>query len=155
MIENLDPEYFMNLAFHLSKKAFEIDEVPVGAVIIYKNQVIGTGYNKKENDNLVTSHAELIAINEASKTLNNWRLIDCEMYVTLEPCPMCAGAIIQSRLSKVFYGAKNTNYGSFESILRLQDYYPDSKNIQIFSGLMEEEVVKLLKHFFRKKVNKK
>lgn len=151
-LENIN---YMNIAFNLSRKAFEIDEVPVGAIIVRDNQIIGVGYNRKEKDNSVTSHAELIAINEASKYINNWRLNDCEMYITLEPCPMCAGAIIQSRISKIFYGAKNPNYGSFESVLKLQNYYPDSKNIEIIGGLMQEEISQMLKDFFRNKIKLK
>jgi tRNA(adenine34) deaminase len=150
-----DDFYYMNIAFEFAKKALDLDEVPVGAIIVFDNKIIASQFNKKEHDHLVTSHAELIAINQASNYLNNWRLNNCKMYVTLEPCPMCAGAIIQSRIQKIFYGAKNPNYGSFESVLRLQDYYPDSKNIEISGGIMEAEISEMLKNFFRNKLNKK
>lgn len=156
-ISDLEPgkidNYYMSEAFKYAQKAFDIAEVPVGAIIVYKNQIIAAQYNKKETDNLVTSHAELLAINQASNHLKNWRLNDCTMYVTLEPCPMCAGAIIQSRISKIVYGAKNPNYGSFSSVISLHEYYPDAKNLEIISGIMETENINIMKSFFRKKIN--
>lgn len=148
---NLD-NYYMNYAFELSKKAYSLNEVPVGAIIVLNGEIIAEGYNQKESNNSVISHAEIIAIENASKYLNNWRLNQCQMYVTLEPCPMCAGAIIQSRISKIVYGTNNPNYGSFNSIIDLHKYYPDSKNLQIQSGIMDKEISELLKSFFRKKI---
>lgn len=145
--------FYMNIAFENAKKAYELEEVPVGAVIVYKDEIIASEYNKKETENLVTSHAEILAINNASKYLSNWRLNECTMYVTLEPCPMCAGAIIQSRIPKIIYGAKNFNYGSFESVLKLHEFYPDSKNIEIRGGVMEQETTEIMKNFFRRKIN--
>ncbi len=151
-IYQTDTDYMVE-AFNCAKIAYDIDEVPVGAIIIYQNKIIASQFNKKEKDNCVTSHAELMAINQASNYLNNWRLNNCIMYVTLEPCPMCAGAIIQSRISKLVYGAKNPNYGSFESVIDLHKYYPDAKNLEVISGVMEIESIEIMKSFFRKKLN--
>lgn len=145
-------DYYMRIAFDLAKKALDLNEVPVGAIIVLDGEIISQGYNRKESDNCVIAHAEMIAIQQASKYLNNWRLNRCEMYVTLEPCPMCTGAIIQSRISKITYGSKNPNYGSLESVLNLQNYYPDAKNISLKSGIMNDEISEMLKNFFRKKL---
>lgn len=145
-------DYYMRIAFDLAKKALDLNEVPVGAIIVLDGKIISQGYNRKESDNCVIAHAEMIAIQQASKYLNNWRLNRCEMYVTLEPCPMCTGAIIQSRISKITYGSKNPNYGSLESVLNLQNYYPDAKNISLKSGIMNDEISEMLKNFFRKKL---
>lgn len=143
--------FYMQKAFEMAEKAYQLDEVPVGAIIVCNDQIIASQYNQKETDKNVCSHAELLAIDQASKALDNWRLNNCIMYVTLEPCPMCAGAIIQSRISKVVYGAKNPNYGSFHSVISLNEYYPDARNIQVVNGIMEEENINIMKSFFRKK----
>ncbi|MEK7431614.1 MAG: nucleoside deaminase [Cyanobacteriota bacterium] len=147
---NLD---YMSLAFEEAKKAYEKNEVPVGAIIVYKDTIIASAYNQKFEKKDTLAHAEIIAIQEAQIYLKTWRLNDCSLYVTLEPCPMCAGAIIQSRISNVFYGAKNNAYGSFGTVVSLEKLFPDSKNLQIVSGVMEEESSKLMKDFFRKKLH--
>ena len=107
---------YMIEALKEAKKAFELGEVPIGAVIVKDNKIISRAFNKKESSNLATSHAEILAINKACKKLNNWRLLDCTLYVTVEPCLMCCGAIIQSRIKKVVYGTSNEYYGAVESI---------------------------------------
>ena len=124
-------KYFINQAYKEALKALYIDEVPVGAIIVKDNKIIARAHNLKESLNLSTAHAEIIAINKASKRLKTWHLDDCIMYVTLEPCVMCAGAIIQSRIKKVVYGAKSYQDGAIESALKLYDtkgfnHYPET-----------------------------
>ena len=124
-------KYFINQAYKEALKALYIDEVPVGAIIVKDNKIIARAHNLKESLNLSTAHAEIIAINKASKKLKTWHLDDCIMYVTLEPCVMCAGAIIQSRIKKVVYGAKSYQDGAIESALKLYDtkgfnHYPET-----------------------------
>lgn len=124
-------KYFMNQAYKEAMKALCIDEVPVGAVIVKDNKIIARAHNLKETLNLSTAHAEILAINKASKKLKTWHLDDCIMYVTLEPCVMCAGAIIQSRIKKVVYGAKSYQDGAIESALNLYNtkgfnHYPET-----------------------------
>ena len=124
-------KYFINQAYKEALKALYIDEVPVGAIIVKDNKIIARAHNLKESLNLSTAHAEIIAINKASKKLKTWHLDDCIMYVTLEPCVMCAGAIIQSRIKKVVYGAKSYQDGAIEIALKLYDtkgfnHYPET-----------------------------
>ena len=124
-------KYFINQAYKEALKTLYIDEVPVGAIIVKDNKIIARAHNLKESLNLSTAHAEIIAINKASKKLKTWHLDDCIMYVTLEPCVMCAGAIIQSRIKKVVYGAKSYQDGAIESALKLYDtkgfnHYPET-----------------------------
>ena len=124
-------KYFINQAYKEALKALYIDEVPVGAIIVKDNKIIARAHNLKESLNLSTAHAEILAINKASKKLKTWHLDDCVMYVTLEPCVMCAGAIIQSRIKRVVYGAKSYQDGAIESALKLYDtkgfnHYPET-----------------------------
>ena len=119
-------DLFMQMALEEAKKAYNKDEVPVGAVIVYDNKVISKCHNNMKKKNNITNHAEIDAIIEASRIFNDWRLNDCEMYVTLEPCPMCAGAILNSRIKKIYIGAKsniNSNKMIVESILQNSEYY--------------------------------
>jgi len=134
-------EYYMKLAIQQAKKAYKYEEVPVGAVIVKNNKIIAKAYNKKEKTKNVAKHAEIIAISKACKKLKNWRLDDCEIYVTMEPCMMCCGAIEQSRIKKIIYGAKNENYGSTELL----------KNIEIISQVCEKECRELVQSFFKKR----
>lgn len=145
-------EYYMELAIQQAEIAYSIGEVPVGGLIIYNNQIIATAYNKKEINNNSLDHAEIILIGEASKKLDRWRLTDCIMYITLEPCPMCAGAIIQSRISKLVFGANNKKYGSFGSVINLENYYPDAKNLTIEKGVLQDKISIMMKKFFRNKL---
>ena len=140
---------FMNAALKEADKAFTKDEVPIGAVIVKDNKIIARGYNQKENKNSPIKHAEIIAIEKACKKLNNWRLNDCDMYITLEPCSMCAGAIINSRIRKIYIGAMEQNSGACGSKLNLlQDYNFETK-VEIETGVMGEECQKVLKSFFK------
>ncbi|MFN8670822.1 MAG: nucleoside deaminase [Candidatus Sericytochromatia bacterium] len=142
---------YMILALKKAKISYIKNEVPVGAIIVFENKVIATGYNKKDSKNDITAHAEIEAIKKAQKKLGTWRLNNCSLYVTLEPCPMCAGAIIQSRVSKIVYGAKNNFYGSFGTIIALEKLFPDAKNIEIIHDVLSDECSDLLKKFFSEK----
>ena len=130
-----------------AKKAFELGEVPIGAVIVKDNKIISRAFNKKESSNLATSHAEILAINKACKKLNNWRLLDCTLYVTVEPCLMCCGAIIQSRIKKVVYGTSNEYYGAVESIDNTLKKY----NIEVENNILQNECSNIMKEFFKKR----
>lgn len=143
--------FYMNKALELAVKAAEIGEVPVGAVVVKKStgEIVGEGYNRRETDKLSTAHAEIIALENASKKLGGWRLIDCELYVTLEPCPMCAGAIINSRIERVVFGAKDYKAGSCGSVVNLFEL-PYNHKPQLAAGVMEEECSRVLSEFFRK-----
>ena len=134
-------EYYMSVALKEAKKACKKEEVPVGAIIVKNNKIIAKAYNKKEKTKNVIKHAEIIAISKASKKMKNWRLENCEIYVTMEPCMMCCGAIQQSRIKKIIYGVKNENYGFTDQL----------KNIEIISGISEKECKELVQTFFRKK----
>lgn len=123
------------------------NDIPVGAVIVKDGKIIAKAHNTKEKDNDITSHAEILTIRQAEKTLNNWRLDECELYVTLEPCPMCGWAILQSRISKVYFGSYDSNYGAF-SKLKLNNY--TNSNIKIYGGISEDKCNELLDKFFKK-----
>lgn len=130
-----------------ANKAFKIGEVPIGAVIVKDDKIISRAFNKKESSNLATSHAEILAINKACKKLNNWRLLDCTLYVTVEPCLMCCGAIIQSRIKKVVYGTSNEYYGAVESIDNTLKKY----NIEVENNILQNECSNIMKEFFKKR----
>lgn len=122
------------------------NEIPVGAIILKDGRVIAQAVNKKERDNDVTCHAEILAIREASQKLGRWRLEDCEMYVTLEPCPMCAWAIVQSRLKAVYFGSYDTQYGALGSKTDLRTLV--NSKLKVYGGIMEQECDKILEKFF-------
>ena len=140
---------FMIEALKEAKKAYKKNEVPIGAIIVKDNKIIARAYNKKEKNNIATHHAEILAINKACRKIKNWRLNDCTLYVTVEPCVMCCGAIIQSRIKKVVYGISNKNYGGIESIETIFD----NTNISIEKGIMQEECLAILQKFFNEKRN--
>ena len=142
-------EKFMKEALKEAKKAYNINEVPVGAVIVNDGKIIARGYNKKETENNSLNHAELIAIKKASKKLNSWRLTNCIMYVTLEPCSMCAGALIQSRIKKLVIGTMDEKTGACGSVLNLLEDYEFNHKIQIEKGILEKECSLILKNFFK------
>ena len=135
-------------------KAEEKGEVPVGAVIVYNGKIISRGHNKREQKKNSLCHAEIIAINNACKKLNNFRLEDCEMYVTLEPCLMCSGAIIQARIKKIVYGASDKKYGMAGTVFNAFDLKSNHK-VEIENGILKEECSELLTNFFKKIRNKK
>ncbi|MEE1186057.1 MAG: nucleoside deaminase [Acutalibacteraceae bacterium] len=140
---------FMKCALQQAKKAYLLGEVPVGAVIVKDNKIISVGHNRRETDNNALSHAETEAIYSACKALGTWRLNDCSMYVTLEPCPMCAGAIINARLKAVYYGASDENAGALGSVINMFDM-PFSHRPHIYKGLFIDECSKILSDFFTK-----
>lgn len=142
-------EEYMRQAIDLAKIAMTQDEVPVGAIIVRDDKVIARAYNTREKDKNALYHAEIKAIDEACKALGGWRLVGCTMYVTLEPCPMCAGAIVNSRIEKVVYGAPDNKAGAFGTMINLTDY-PLFKP-EIVGGVLKEECAQLLSTFFKSK----
>lgn len=144
-----DKEYFMKEALKEAKKAYKKLEVPVGVVIVKDNKIIARGYNQKEMKNNPIKHAEIIAIEKACKKLNNWRLNDCEMYVTLEPCPMCAGAIINSRIKKVYIGAVQEKTGACGSKVNLIEKYNSETKIDTEFGILQDKCLELVQDFFK------
>lgn len=142
-------EKFMWQAIKEAQKAYSLGEVPVGAVIVKDNKIVACAYNRKETGKDTTKHAEILAIQKASKKLETWRLLDCEMYVTLEPCSMCAGAMIQSRLKKVYIGAMDPKTGACGSVLNLLQDYQFNHQVEVESGVLEVECEELLKQFFK------
>ncbi|MEG0485232.1 MAG: tRNA adenosine(34) deaminase TadA [Oscillospiraceae bacterium] len=138
---------YMRLAINEAQKAAEIGEVPIGAVIVRNGEVISAAHNTRECEKNATHHAELLAIDAACKALGGWRLMDCELYVTLEPCPMCAGAIINSRIKRVIYGAKDVKAGCCGSVANLFAM-PFNHEPRLQSGVLESECTQLLQSFF-------
>ncbi len=145
--EHLDIEY-MRLAIEEAKKSLAIEEVPVGAVVICEGEVVSAAFNTRETEKNAIRHAEVTAISRACEKLGGWRLHKCELYVTLEPCPMCAGAIVNSRIKRVVYGAKDTKAGAFGTVLDL-NAFPLNHKPEIVSGVCEEECAALLSDFFK------
>lgn len=139
----------MEKAMELAKLAADEGEVPVGAVITLNGEIVGTGRNRREKDKNALAHAELEAINEACRKLGGWRLWQCEMYVTLEPCPMCTGAIINSRIKRLVYGASDYKAGSCGSVVNLFEL-PYNHKPEVVSGVKKEECAALLTNFFKK-----
>ena len=148
-------EKFMLEALKEAKKAYAKDEVPVGAVIVKDGKIIARGHNLKELKCDTTKHAEIISIQKASKKLQSWRLIDCEMYVTLEPCAMCAGAMIQSRISKLYFGASDLKTGAVGSVLNLLEDYKFNHQVEFQGGILKNECENKFKQFFKELRNRK
>src|SRR5699024_4962158 len=143
-------EYYMELAIHEAKKAEAIGEVPIGAIIVYEDKVIATGYNLRETSQTTLSHAELIAIQQANEEIGSWRLEDCTLYVTLEPCPMCAGAIVQSRMKRVIYGAADLKAGCAGTLMNLLEEPRFNHQVDVTKGVLESQCSELLSEFFKK-----
>ncbi len=144
---------YMKMALKEARKALKKNEVPIGAVIVRDNKVIAKAHNLREKNNLATSHAEILAIQKANKKIKSWRLDSCTLYVTIEPCPMCAGAIIQSRIKNVVYGARDLKAGAHASVLNLFEL-PFNHKVSVEFGVMEEESADIIKQFFKKLRNK-
>lgn len=142
-------ERWMRLALDEARTAFEQEEVPVGAVIVCGESVIGTGFNQRETLNDPTAHAEMIAITQAAETLGSWRLLDCTLYVTLEPCPMCAGAIVQSRMPRVVYGTTDLKGGACHTLYQITDDDRLNHKATVLGGVMQEDCRAILQEFFR------
>lgn len=142
-------EKFMKEAIKEALKAYEKKEVPVGAVIVKDGKIIARAHNIKEEKNDTTKHAEILAISKASKKLQSWRLTDCEMYVTLEPCSMCAGACIQARIKKIYVGTMDLKTGACGSVLNLFEDYTFNHKVELKTGILQKECETLLKKFFK------
>lgn len=148
-------EKFMKEALKQAKKALAIGEVPIGCVIVYNDKIIGRGYNRRITDKNTLSHAELNAIKKASKVMGDWRLDNCEMYITLEPCQMCSGAIVQSRIKKVYIGTMNPKAGCAGSILNLLQVPEFNHQTDIETNILHDECSTMLTSFFRELRKKK
>jgi tRNA(adenine34) deaminase len=146
-----DATYYMSLAYKEAEKAVKEDEVPIGAVIVMGDKVIARAHNKRDGKNLTYAHAEMLAIDKANKKLGSWRMPECDIYITLEPCIMCAGAIIQARFKRVIYGAKDYKGGAFGSSINVLDAQNINHHPQIIGGILEEECSSLLTNYFKKK----
>ena len=138
-----DDVLYMKIALKEAEKSLKYDDVPIGAVIIKNNQIISKAHNLKEKKQIATKHAEILAIEKACKKIKTWHLEECEIYITMEPCMMCTGAILQSRIKKIYYSMKNEKFGYIEKI--------KDKNIEIFEGMKQKESLELVKRFFATK----
>ena len=150
-----DDEKFMKEALKQAKKAYAIDEVPIGCVIVQNGKIIARGYNRRNIDKNTLAHAELSAIRKASKKTGDWRLEDCDLYVTLEPCQMCAGAIVQARVKEVVIGAMNPKAGCAGSVLNILQIDKFNHQVEIERGILEEECSQMLSDFFKELREKK
>ena len=142
-------EKYMKEALRQAKKAAALGEVPIGCVIVYEDKIIGRGYNRRDTDKSTLSHAEITAIRKASRIIGDWRLEDCTLYVTLEPCQMCSGAIIQARIPRVVMGCRNPKAGCGGSVLNILQEPAFNHQAQITEGILEEECSKMLTDFFK------
>lgn len=148
-------EKYMKAALREAKKAYKLDEVPIGCVIVQRDKIIARGYNRRNTDKNTLAHAEMSAIKKASKKIGDWRLEDCIMYVTLEPCQMCAGAIVQSRLGKVVIGSMNPKAGCAGSVINLLQMKQFNHQVEMVRGVLEEECSTMLSGFFQELREKK
>ena len=148
-------EKYMKAALREAKKAYKLDEVPIGCVIVQGDKIIARGYNRRNTDKNTLAHAEMSAIKKASKKTGDWRLEDCTMYVTLEPCQMCAGAIVQSRLGKVVIGSMNPKAGCAGSVINLLQMKQFNHQVEMITGVLEEECSTMLSGFFQELREKK
>lgn len=148
------PEKYMKEALKEAKKAYDIEEVPIGAVIVKAGKIIARGHNKRETKRQACAHAEIIAIEKACKKLDAWRLNDCEMYVTLEPCPMCAGAIMNARIKKLYIGAMEPKFGAVGSKVNLLEDIKFNHDVEVEKGVLKEECSKYIKDFFKERRKK-
>lgn len=148
-------EKYMKEALRQAKKAYALDEVPIGCVIVYEDRIIARGYNRRNTDKNTTSHAEINAIRKASRRLGDWRLEGCTIYITLEPCQMCAGAIVQSRITRVVIGSMNLKAGCAGSVLNLLEMPQFNHQCEVTRGVLQEECSEMLSGFFRELREKK
>ena len=147
----MEIEKYMNEALKEAKKAYQEGEVPVGCVIVHENKIIARGHNQREKTNNPTAHAEIIAIRKATKKRQSWRLEDCDIYVTIEPCAMCAGALMWSRIRTIYYGAKDPKGGAVHSSFSLYDQPGIHHHPTIVAGILEKEAAELMKKFFQER----
>jgi tRNA(adenine34) deaminase len=144
-------ERYMEYALHQAQKAYESDEVPVGAIVVHSEEILAAAHDAKEATGDPTAHAELLALRQAAQAMGSWRLDGCELYVTLEPCPMCVGAMLQARISRLIYGARNSRWGAIESVCSLHNVPQFNHRIQVRGGVREEACADLLQCYFRLK----
>jgi len=144
----MDHNFFMQESLIEAQKAFDINEVPVGCVIVYDDKIIGRGHNRRTIENNALGHAEIIAINEACKFIGDWRLEDCHIYVTVEPCPMCAGAILQARMKALYFGAWNKKAGACGSVIDIIAEDKFNHKVEMYSGIMQKECSQMMSSFF-------
>ena len=154
-MEMASEEKYMREAVRQEKKAAALNEVPIGCVIVHEGKIIGRGYNRRMTDHSVLAHAEIIAIKKACRKMGDWRLEDCTIYITLEPCPMCAGAIVQARIPRAVIGCMNPKAGCAGSVLNLLQEDGFNHQVEIEVGMMGEECSQMLKDFFRSLRKKK
>jgi tRNA(adenine34) deaminase len=147
----MNDEFFMKEALREAQKAFEKDEVPIGAVAVFKNQIIGRGHNQTEGLKDPTAHAEIIAITAAANALSSWRLNDVEMYTTVEPCIMCAGALVLARVKRIIFGARDEKFGGCGSVFNIVNEPKLNHRVEITEGVLGTEAASLMKSFFSKK----
>ena len=147
-LQMTDDERYMKEAIKQARKAYALGEVPIGCVIVHEGKIIGRGYNRRNTDKNTLAHAEITAINRASKVIGDWRLEECTLYVTLEPCQMCAGAIVQARIPKVVMACMNPKAGFAGSILNILDMPEFNHQVEATKGVLEEECSRMLKDFF-------
>ena len=150
-IDRVSDESFMREALRLAKKAYEADEVPVGAVVVQQEKIIARAYNQVELLKDATAHAEMLALTEAEAAVGDWRLVDCDLYVTKEPCPMCAGAIVHTRIRRLIFGCPDPRGGAAGSILNLLQMPGLNHSCDITAGVLQQECAAILQEFFRKK----
>lgn len=147
-------EIYMKEALKEAEKAFELDESPIGAIVVYRGQIIGRGHNRRNTDKNALAHAEIAAIDEACKAMGDWRLEECTIYITLEPCPMCSGAIVQARIPQVVFGARSPKAGFAGSVINILQMEQLNHRCEVIEGICEEEASSLLKTYFRGMRNK-
>ncbi len=147
-LEELEDIKYMKAALAQAKRAYKLGEVPIGCVIVYKDQIIGRGYNRRNTDKTALAHAEITAIKKATRFMKDWRLEECKLYVTLEPCQMCAGAIVQARIPEVIMAAVNPKAGCAGSVMDILDNPGFNHQVKVKKGILQEECSKLLKDFF-------
>lgn len=145
----MDHEIYMEEALKEAEMAYSLEEVPIGAIIVYQGEIIGRGHNLRNTNKNPLAHAEIFAIDQAAKFLGDWRLEECDLYVTLEPCPMCAGAIVQARIPRVIYGTRNPKAGCGGSILNLLQEVRFNHQVKILEGILQEKCSQMLTDFFR------
>ena len=143
-------EYYMKEALKAAQDAYDAGEVPIGAVIVHNGEIIGRGFNRRNTEGNPLCHAEIIAINEAAHFMGDWRIEECTMYVTVEPCPMCAGAIVQARIPRVVYGAKNPKAGCAGSVIDVLNEPKLNHQVDVTEGVLKEECAAIMKEFFKR-----
>ncbi|MFH2036111.1 MAG: tRNA adenosine(34) deaminase TadA, partial [Candidatus Zixiibacteriota bacterium] len=148
-MNNIDHNYFMDMALREAEKAYECEEVPIGAVVVHRNKIIGRGHNQTITLKDATAHAEMIAITSAAEIIGDWRLENCTLYSTIEPCTMCAGAAVLSRIETIVFGARDPKFGACGSIFEIPTDPRLNHRIEIIPGIMEYETAELMQRFFR------